>query len=166
MIKNILYCTEDNKSTTCWSHRSELCQRFPFWWTSQLLLPFWILLASWSNSWRWRSVWQSQEATFQIGVTSPSQSVSQYCLDSGYYPGGPVVKIPCSYYRGHIPGQGTKIPYAVWHAPPQKKSILPWFSLGISSIICSQITGILAQILETCLLCLDGVCGLKNMNSG
>ena len=36
------------------------------------------------------------------------------------FPGGPVVKTPCFQCRGmgSIPGQGTKIPQAVW---PKKK---------------------------------------------
>ena len=39
-------------------------------------------------------------------------------MDKGNFPGGPVVKTLPSNAEGAgpIPGQGTKIPHAVWHS--------------------------------------------------
>ena len=41
------------------------------------------------------------------------------------FSGGSVVRTWCFHCRGpgSIPGQGTKIPQAAWHAPPTRKKV-------------------------------------------
>ena len=52
------------------------------------------------------------------------------------FPGGPVVRSRCVHTAespGSIPGQGTKIPQATWHAPPKEK-IKPRLCMGLYQV--------------------------------
>ena len=53
------------------------------------------------------------------------------CKDFLDFPGSPVIKTPCFYFRGtgSIPGWGTKILHATWHS--QKKKKKPNFFTGL-----------------------------------
>ena len=46
------------------------------------------------------------------------------CKDFLDFPGSPVIKTPCFYFRGtgSIPGWGTKILHATWHSQKKKKN--------------------------------------------
>ena len=55
----------------------------------------------------WPSVW----------FTFLRKHIRNFPLD---FPGGPVIKTPGFHCRG-FPGQGTKIPNAVWHSPQKRK---------------------------------------------